>query len=64
MKPITRDIVWTLFIKLTLLTALWFICFKTVEKPETTTAQWLLGNAPENVKPVILPAVSNNDGKH
>ncbi|WP_165476870.1 cytochrome oxidase putative small subunit CydP [Legionella fairfieldensis] len=44
MKPLTRDIVSTLTLKLFLLTALWFICFRQVEKPAHHAEQWLLNS--------------------
>ena len=48
MKPITRDIITTLIIKFTLLTALWFVCFKHVDKSAINTQQWLLGSIHTN----------------
>jgi CHASE3 domain sensor protein len=41
LKPLTRDILLTLIIKLFLLFVLWSICFKNVEKPKQNTEQWL-----------------------
>lgn len=43
MKPLTRDITLTLFLKLSLLFALWWVCFKGVERPKLDKAQWMLG---------------------
>ncbi len=43
MKPLTRDISVTLIIKLTLLFALWFVCFKGAHKPMQNASNWLLG---------------------
>lgn len=43
LKPLTRDIVLTLIVKLTLLFILWAVCFKNAEKPNKNTEQWLLG---------------------
>jgi len=43
MKPLTRDIVITLTVKLMLLFALWWVCFKHVEKPSRDPHQWLIG---------------------
>lgn len=43
MKPLTRDISVTLIIKLTLLFALWFVCFKSVHRQTQSTRDWLLG---------------------
>jgi len=49
MKPITREISFTLFIKLTLLFILWFICFKGHHKPIKDSREWFLGaNAVKN----------------
>ncbi|MFT4059382.1 MAG: hypothetical protein QM652_07520 [Legionella sp.] len=42
-KPLTRDILLTLLIKLVLLFVLWSICFKNVAKPKQNTQQWLFG---------------------
>lgn len=43
MKPLTRDILTTLIVKLSLLFILWLVCFKNVIKPTASTKQWLLG---------------------
>jgi hypothetical protein len=43
MKPLTRDILLTLSVKLLLLIALWWVCFKDIEKSSKNTQQWLLG---------------------
>ncbi|WP_019218147.1 cytochrome oxidase putative small subunit CydP [Legionella tunisiensis] len=43
MKPLTRDILLTLSVKFLLLIALWWVCFKDVEKSSKNTQQWLLG---------------------
>lgn len=56
MKPLTRDIVVTLIVKLSLLIALWFVCFKNVEKPSKDVRQWLFGTA-------LSTHVSSNDHK-
>ncbi|HHF7345034.1 TPA: cytochrome oxidase putative small subunit CydP [Legionella feeleii] len=45
MKPLTRDILLTLLVKLLLLIALWWVCFKDVEKSSKNTQQWLLGTS-------------------
>ncbi|MCC5013975.1 MULTISPECIES: cytochrome oxidase putative small subunit CydP [unclassified Legionella] len=45
MKPLTRDILLTLSVKLLLLIALWWVCFKDVEKSSKNTQQWLLGTS-------------------
>lgn len=42
-KPLTRDILLTLIVKLSMLFVLWTVCFKNVEKPNKNTEQWLLG---------------------
>jgi hypothetical protein len=44
LKPLTRDILVTLTVKFILLTLLWTICFKNVEKPHLSNEQWLLGS--------------------
>ncbi|MDI9818119.1 MULTISPECIES: cytochrome oxidase putative small subunit CydP [unclassified Legionella] len=44
MKPLTRDILLTLLVKLILLVALWFVCFKDIQRPSNTTKEWLLGS--------------------
>ncbi|KTD23246.1 cytochrome oxidase putative small subunit CydP [Legionella londiniensis] len=44
MKPLTRDVLVTLLVKFTLLTALWVLCFKGIEKPQKDARQWLLGS--------------------
>ncbi|CAM3488208.1 cytochrome oxidase putative small subunit CydP [Legionella longbeachae] len=43
LKPLARDIIVTLIIKLILLISLWIICFKDVEKSHLSNEQWLLG---------------------
>lgn len=48
MKPLTRDISVTLIIKLSLLFALWFVCFRGVQKPVQSTRDWLLGTNPSS----------------
>ena len=45
MKSLARDIRFTLIIKFTLLTILWFVCFKGVKKPAIDTQQWMLGSS-------------------
>lgn len=45
MKPLTRDILLTLSVKFLLLIALWWVCFKDVEKSSKNTQQWLLGTS-------------------
>ena len=45
MRSLARDIQLTLFIKLSLLILLWFVCFKQTEKPEMNTQKWLLGSS-------------------
>ncbi|KTD63602.1 hypothetical protein Lsan_1035 [Legionella santicrucis] len=47
LKPLARDIIVTLVIKLILLISLWIICFKNVEKSHLSNEQWLLGVAQE-----------------
>ncbi|KTC90730.1 hypothetical protein OQJ18_00205 [Fluoribacter dumoffii] len=47
LKPLTRDILITLVIKISLLILLWFVCFKNVEKPHQSNEQWLLGSVQE-----------------
>lgn len=42
-KPLARDIIMTLIIKIILLISLWIICFKNVEKTHKSNEQWLLG---------------------
>jgi len=45
MKFLTRDILVTLSVKLILLTALWWVCVKDVEKPpKNQGAVWMLGS--------------------
>ncbi|CAM4492251.1 MAG: hypothetical protein LEGION0403_FIIPPAGN_01684 [Legionella sp.] len=44
-KPLTRDILLTLTVKLSMLFVLWAVCFKNVEKPNKNTEQWLLGSS-------------------
>lgn len=44
MKTLTRDILVTLIVKITLLITLWWVCFKDVEKPVKDTRQWLFGS--------------------
>ncbi|WP_342447550.1 cytochrome oxidase putative small subunit CydP [Legionella israelensis] len=56
MRPLTRDILVTLIIKLSLLIALWFVCFKNVEKPSKDVRQWLLGTD-------LSTHISSNDHK-
>lgn len=51
MKPITRDIVVTLFVKLTLLFALWWVCFKDVHKPNITAVEWIMGDKSHSILP-------------
>ncbi len=41
MKTLTRDISVTLIIKLALLMALWFVCFRGVHTPMKKDRQWL-----------------------
>ncbi|AHE66494.1 cytochrome oxidase putative small subunit CydP [Legionella oakridgensis] len=43
MTPLRRDILITLAVKFSLLVALWFICFKDVERPAHNAQQWMLG---------------------
>lgn len=43
MKPLTRDILFTLVAKFSLLIILWVVCFKSAEKPEKDVHQWLFG---------------------
>lgn len=43
LKPLARDIIVTLIIKLILLISLWIVCFKNVEKSHLSNEQWLLG---------------------
>lgn len=43
MKTLTRDVTITLMVKLLLLIALWFLCVKTMDKPNKDPAYWLLG---------------------
>lgn len=57
MKILTRDIVITLSVKIVLLIALWWICFKDVEKPEKDVSGWLLGTGSAQVVKVDLPKV-------
>ncbi|MCP0914176.1 MULTISPECIES: cytochrome oxidase putative small subunit CydP [Legionella] len=45
MKPLTRDILLTLTLKLSLLIGLWFVCFKGAEKPAQEMHRWLLGSS-------------------
>lgn len=44
MKNLSRDIVITLIVKFTLLTILWWVCFRHVEKPHYDQQQWLFGS--------------------
>lgn len=44
MKQLSRDIQITLLIKLVLLIALWFFCFKGTKKNTISTQQWLFGS--------------------
>ncbi len=48
MKILTRDISLTLIIKLTLLFALWFVCFKGNHKPITDSHQWFFGSTTQS----------------
>lgn len=43
MKSLSRDILITLIVKFTLLIALWWICFKDIERPPKDMPKWLLG---------------------
>ncbi len=45
MKPLTRDIQFTLIIKFALLIVLWVICFKGAERNTTSMQQWLYGSS-------------------
>lgn len=45
MTMLRRDILITLILKFTLLIALWFVCFKNVEKKPIHSEQWLLGKS-------------------
>ncbi|MCR9191526.1 MAG: hypothetical protein NXI01_02570 [Gammaproteobacteria bacterium] len=47
MKPITKDILFTLCVKFMLLTTLWLVCFKGAEKNTVDTQQWLYGTTQE-----------------
>lgn len=43
MKPITKDVLVTLSIKLLLLFCLWFLCFKPYKHHHVDMKQWLMG---------------------
>jgi len=45
MKPLTRDILVTLSIKLILLVVLWAVCFRSGTPPYKNTRQWFFGSA-------------------
>lgn len=44
MKSLSRDVVLTLIVKLSLLFLLWYVCINGVEKPSLTAKQWIMGH--------------------
>lgn len=54
MRSLKRDIQLTLFIKFSLLILLWFVCFKSTERPEMNARKWLLGPSFSSVKQAII----------
>ncbi len=61
MKSLSRDVVLTLIIKLSLLFILWFVCFKGVEKPSKNAQQWLLGGAVTSESRLSIDAYRTHD---
>ncbi len=56
MRSLARDIKITLLIKFSLLTLLWFFCFKDTAKPIISTQQWMLGSdAQQDARQPTLP---------
>lgn len=58
MKPISRDITFTLLVKCILLFVLWWVCIKGSEKPIIDARQWLLGHS--YTKEQSKPLASDN----